>query len=64
MADLKQLGQCDAQIQKVQTTADGGVRLTLDLGYDARELSAILMQKKLILEDFLHIVVFQRGRNE
>ena len=64
MTKLIELGNCDAQIQKIQTTADGGCRITLDIGHDGHALSALLMQKKLRLEDFLHIVVFQRGKNE
>lgn len=43
---MEEIGSAAAIIQKIQTTVDGGYRLTLDLGAD----STALMQSLLMLK--------------
>ena len=33
-----EIGACEAIINKIQTTVDGGVRITLDINPDAEEI--------------------------
>lgn len=51
----KVLGTAEAVINKVQTTADSGARITLDVGADASELIRELMSHKLSENGFVHV---------
>jgi hypothetical protein len=54
----------EAIINKVQTTADGGARITLDIGYDARHIAAQLLQKKIAGNDLISIVFIDQTRGK
>lgn len=44
---MNELGSCEAIINKIQTTIDGGARVTLDLNSNDRELIKRLIDIKL-----------------
>ncbi len=60
---MEELGSCSAQIYKLQTTIDGGARITLDVGCDARKLIKNLMDKKLSDSDAV-FVAFVENKDE
>lgn len=45
---MQEIGSCEAIINRIQTTIDGGVRLTLDLNSDDSELIKKLLDIKLM----------------
>lgn len=47
----------EALIYKVQTLADGGARITLDLGYDEAELIKYLINKKMSGDELMQFVI-------
>lgn len=49
----------DAIINKVQTTADGGARITLDLGYESSDVIKQLLVKKMSGNDMIKIVLVE-----
>lgn len=44
---MNELGSCEAIINKIQTTIDGGARVTLDLNSNDKELIKRLIDIKL-----------------
>lgn len=54
---MSELGKCEAQVVKVQTTADGGARITLDVGRDGAPLAARLLANKIDNNDHVQIIV-------
>ena len=60
---MKEIGSCQAIIYKVQTTVDGGARLTLDL--PASEIGTItgLLKRKMVGEELV-FVAFVEAENE
>lgn len=60
--DDKNTAVVEAIINKIQTTADGGARLTLDLGYESSEIIAQLLQNKLSGTDLIYIAFINSKR--
>lgn len=52
---MNQIGTCEAVIDGIRTTVDGGVRITLDLSSNDNELIKSLMDIKL--NDLGHVYV-------
>lgn len=53
--DIKELGATQATINKIQTTVDYGVRLTLDLDANDSELIKKLFDLKMRGEELLYV---------
>jgi len=51
----KSLGACNALIYKIQTTVDGGARITLDLNPEDSELLSNLLNKKMRGEPMVYV---------
>lgn len=52
---LEEIGAVQAVIHKVQTTIDGGARITLDLGCDSVEVIKKLINIKMQSDSILHV---------
>lgn len=52
---MEEIGACTAVINKVQTTIDGGFRITLDLESSATFIATQLLEKKLQGQELLEV---------
>lgn len=55
MNELIELGACEALINKIQTTIDGGARITLDINPDNLELIKKLMDIKFSQNGLVYV---------
>jgi hypothetical protein len=60
---LDEIGVIDAIIQKVQTTADGGMRITLDSGMDSVEIFKKLIHNKMYNNGQVKVVFIQENQD-
>ena len=59
MDNLKEIGTTQALINKLQTTVDGGARITLDLSASESEVIKNLMVNKLSGKDLCYVVFLE-----
>lgn len=63
MEEFKEIGSSQVVINKLQTTIDGGARITLDLDSQQSKLISSLLQKKLEGKEMI-FCVFMEGIDE
>ena len=56
-----EIGSCNAVIHKIQTTLDGGARITLDIGAEATIVITKLLQNKLSGQELITIGMVSNG---
>lgn len=55
MNNLIEIGACDALINKIQTTVDGGARITLDINPDNLDLIKKLFDIKFSQNGYVYV---------
>jgi hypothetical protein len=52
---MTEIGSCEATINKIQTTIDGGARITLDLNSQDKEVIKKLLDIKLMDNQIIYV---------
>ena len=60
MSDLREIGTTQAIINKVTTTVDGGMRLTLDI-YAESEIISRLIDIKMNRDQVIYVSMFEKN---
>lgn len=60
---LEVIGEGQAEIFKVQTTLDGGARITINLGHESSDLVASLMAHKMRTNKLVRVVFIEEVKD-
>ena len=60
---MEEIGSVNAIIHKIQSTADGGIRLTLDIGAESGEIGAKLLKLKAQGREYISVGMVQNETN-